>query len=342
MSPEAADRPPVVVIAGPTAAGKTRAAIELALRFGGEIVNADSVQVYRHLDVGTAKPSAAERARVPHHLIDVVTPDVRYDAGRYLVDARAAARRCHERGRAVFLAGGTGLYVRAFLEGLLPGARPDAGLRARLEAEDAAARRAGDPDRLHRRLASLDPDAAARVHPHDARRVIRALELCLLGGRPASEARRRHGFADRPYRALQLVLDPGRDELDRRIDARCARMLEAGLLQEVRRLREMGYGPELRPLQSIGYRHLHPVVDGLDTLANALDAMRRDTRRFARRQRTWWRAVPEAIWMRPEDEDGIAKAVESFLGPRGVAPRAGRASGYPPPERPATRRPPCS
>jgi tRNA dimethylallyltransferase len=309
----------VVVIGGPTAAGKTRVAIDLALRFGGEVVNADSVQVYRYLDAGTAKPTAEDRARVPHHLIDVVTPDVSYSAGRYVGEARAAARRIHERGRLVVLAGGTGLYVRAFLEGLLPGAVPDPERRAGLEAEDAAARRAGDPGRLHRRLAALDPEAAGRIHPSDTRRVIRALEIGALDGGSASEARRRHGFADRPYRALHLVLDPGREELDRRIDARCARMLEAGLLREVRELRALGYGPELRALQSLGYRHLHAVVDGLDTLANALDAMRRDTRRLARRQRTWWRAVPEAVWMHPEDAEGIAKAVEAFLGPRGPA-----------------------
>jgi tRNA dimethylallyltransferase len=307
-----------VVVGGPTAAGKTRVAIDLALRFDGEIVNADSVQVYRHLDVGTAKPSAAERARVPHHLLDVVTPDVPYNAGRYLRDARAAAGRVHTRGRRVILAGGTGLYVRACLEGLIPGATPDAALRARLEAEDAEARRAGEPARLHQQLAELDPEAASRIHPSDARRVVRALELCALGG-PASAARRRHAFADRPYRVLHLVLDPGREELDRRIDARCAHMLDAGLLREVRELSAMGYGPELRPLQAIGYRHLHAVVDGLDTLANVLESMRRDTRRFARRQRTWWRGVPEAVWMHPEDEDGIAKAVEAFLVPRAAA-----------------------
>ncbi len=339
MSRTLDERPPVVVVTGPTAAGKTRAAIDLALRFDGEIVNADSVQVYRHLDVGTAKATPEERARVPHHLLDVVTPDVPYNAGRYLGEARAAARRIHERGKVVILAGGTGLYIRAFLEGLLPGAGSDAELRAGLEAEDAAARHAGDPTRLHRRLAALDPEAAAHTHPHDTRRVIRALELCALGEGLASQARRRHGFADRPYRSLQLALDPGREELDRRIDARCARMLEGGLLQEVRALRERGYGPELRPLQSIGYRHLHPVVDGADTLANALVALRRDTRRFARRQRTWLRGVAEAIWMNPDDAEGLAKAVESFLGSRSPAARADGARGnepcaprYSPPE----------
>jgi len=261
--------PPVVVITGPTAAGKSALALELAERFGGEIVNADSMQVYRYMDIGTAKPGPAERARVPHHLLDAVTPDVPYDAGRYLRDARAAAAQVHGRGAPVLLVGGTGLYIRAFLHGLVSeGGAADPALRARLEAEHARAVAGGDPGRLHRRLGELDPDSAARIHPHDLRRVVRALEILERTGR---------------------------------------------LLQEVRDLYDRGYGPELRPLQSIGYRHMAPVAAGSDTLANALRAMQRDTRRFARRQRTWFRGVPEAQWHHPGDLPGVAKAVEEFL-----------------------------
>jgi len=306
--------PPVVVIAGPTAAGKSALALELAERMGGEIVNADSMQVYRYMDIGTAKPGPAERARVPHHLLDVVTPDVPYDAGRYLRDARAAAAQVHARGAPVLLVGGTGLYIRAFLHGLVSeGGGADPALRARLEAEHARAVAGGDPGRLHRRLGELDPDSAGRIHPHDLRRVIRALEILERTGRPASEVRARQGLADRPYRWLYLVLDPGAAELDPRIDARCRAMVEGGLLQEVRDLYARGYGPELRPLQSIGYRHMAPVAAGSDTLANAVRAMQRDTRRFARRQRTWFRGVPEAQWHHPGDLPGAAKAVEDFL-----------------------------
>src|SRR5690606_22329319 len=245
-------RPPVVVVAGPTAAGKTPAAIELAQRFGGEIVNADSVQVYRYLDIGTAKPTLAERARVPHHLLDVVTPDVPYNAGRYAREARAAAAAIHARGGVVFLTGGTGLYIRAFLEGLIDDGAARPGLREQLECEAQQAARAGDPHRLHRRLAERDPEAARRIHPNDVRRTVRALELALATGTPASRLRAAHGFADRPFRVLYLVLDPGREALDARIDARARAMIEGGLLQECRALRERGYGPELRPLQAIG------------------------------------------------------------------------------------------
>lgn len=303
----------VVVLAGPTPAGKSALAIDLALRFGGEIINADSVQVYRHLDIGTAKPTLEERARVPHHLLDLVRPDEPYDAGRYARDARAAAAAIHGRGAVVLLVGGTGLYVRAFLEGLLADAPADPALRRELEAEAERAAAQGDPQRLHRRLAALDPDAAGVIHPNDLRRVIRALELLERTGRPASALRAAHRFADRPFRVLYLVLDPGVAALDARIDARAQAMIDAGLLRECRWLREQGYGSELRPLQAIGYRHVMPVVDGTDTLAGALEGMRRDTRRFARRQRTWFRGVREAEWRHPGERAAIEKRLAEFL-----------------------------
>jgi tRNA dimethylallyltransferase len=309
----AAPRPPVVVVTGPTSAGKTTLAIELALRFGGEIVNADSMQVYRFMDIGTAKPSPEQRARVPHHLLDVVTPGALYSAGRYAREARAAAAEIQRRGKLVLLVGGTGLYIRAFLEGLLDAGEADPELRAQLEREHARALEQGDPERLHRRLRELDPAAARSIHPRDLRRTLRALEICLRSGIPASQQRREHGFADRPYRSLHLAIDPGRAALDVRIDAYCREMIERGLLQEVRSLRDRGYGPELRPMGALGYRHMQPVVEGRATLADALASMQRDTRGFARRQRTWLRKVPEALWMHPGDRELILKSVEAFL-----------------------------
>jgi len=317
---EGAPRGPVVVLTGPTAAGKSALALELAERFGAEILNADSMQVYRFMDVGTGKPSLAERQRVPHHLFDVVTPKEHYDAARYGRDARRAADAVLAAGRVPFLVGGTGLYIRAFLGGLLDGGGADPERREALEREHERAVRAGEANRLHERLAGLDPEAAARIHPNDVRRVIRALELVGRGEGRVSERRRAHGFADRPYRVLHLALDREREALDARIDARCRRMIEGGLLQEVRDLRERGYGPELRPMRSIGYRHMQPVVEGSDTLVNAQAAMQRDTRRFARRQRTWLRGVPEARWLDAGDHDAVAASVEAFL----ADPDAGR------------------
>jgi tRNA dimethylallyltransferase len=313
MAPSGSTTPQcVVVVTGPTAAGKTSLAIELARRFDAEIVNADSMQVFRFMDIGTSKPTPAQRASVPHHLLDVVTPDVPYSAGRYAVEARAAAANIHERGKLAILTGGTGLYIRAFLEGLIEGAEVDRELREALEREHDAAVRAGDPDRLHRRLAASDPESAARIHPHDARRVVRALEIEARTGVPTSQVRRTHAFGDRPYRTLHLALDMERAALDVRIDARCAEMIEAGLLQEVRALQDRGYGPDLPPMQAIGYRHLLPVARGSDTLTNALPLMQRDTRRFARRQRTWLRAVPDVVWLDPREPRVIFERVEGF------------------------------
>ncbi len=306
-------RAPIVVIAGPTAAGKSALAIALAERWGSEILNADSMQVYRYLDIGTGKPSLVERARVPHHLLDVVTPDVLYDAAQY---ARAARRIADERlaaGKSLFLTGGTGLYIRAFLGGLVSAGGADPEFRERLEREHARAVENGDPERLHRRLLELDREAAWRIHPHDVRRIIRALEIQDREAERSSELRSAHAFSDQPYRALYLVLDPGLEDLDKRIDARCHDMIERGLLREVRHLYTRGYGPGLRPLQAIGYRHMQAVVEGRDTLANALLAMQHDTRRFARRQRTWFRAVRGAHWFRPDESRSIEEIIAHFL-----------------------------
>ena len=329
-----AERPPVVVVTGPTGSGKSALAIELAQRFDGEIINADSMQVFRYMDIGTAKPSLEERAIVPHHLFDVANPDEAYSAGRFEKEAREAARRIHERGRIAFLTGGTGLYIRAFLEGLVETGRADRGLRERLEAEQAKAAEAGDPERLHRRLAKADPKAAEKIHPNDLRRTIRALEILEQSGQPASSVRSEHAFRDRPFRSLHLSIDPGREPLSERIDRRAEAMIEAGLLREVRSLRERGYGADLRPMQAIGYRHIQPVVDGADTLVNALEAMKADTRRFARRQRTWIRAIPEAQWFPPEASAAVHGAVEQFLAGEAesepsAAPSASTPSGKP-------------
>jgi len=305
-------RPPVLVVTGPTATGKTPLAIEIARRFGGEILNADSMQVYRCMDIGTAKPTAEQRAQAPHHLLDVVTPDVPYSAGRYAEAAHRTAAAIRARDHLPILAGGTGLYIRAFLEGLIPTGPPDQELRAEIEAEQAAATAAGDPHRLHRRLEELDPESAARIHPNDARRITRALEI-VRASKSASRVRAAHAFRDRPYRVLHLALVLDRATLDARIDARCKAMIDAGLLQEMRELALRGYGPELRPMQSIGYRHMVPVLQGSDILPNALAAMQRDTRRFARRQLTWLRGVPERVEVDAQRPDAIFARVERFL-----------------------------
>ena len=313
-----AQREAVIVVGGPTASGKTALAIELALRFDGEIVNADSMQIYRGMDIGTAKPSLAERARVPHHLLDIAAPDEAYHASRFADDAAQAIAAIRGRGRVPFLVGGTGLYIRAALYGLTSGVGRNLAFREALEAEHQRAASAGDPARLHRRLAEVDRESAARLHPNDRVRIIRALEIHAATGRSATEVLRGSTPSAR-YESLYLAVDPGREELSARIDSRCEAMIAGGLLQEVRALRERGYGAELSSMRAIGYRHMQPVIDGQETLANVLEAMKRDTRQFARRQRTWLRGEPTAILVKPEDARAIASRVAEFLSARAAA-----------------------
>lgn len=313
QQPPVSERPPVVVVTGPTGSGKSALAIELAERYNGEIVNADSMQVFRYMDIGTAKPTPEERLRVPHHLFDVANPDENYSAGRYVKDARAAAEMIHGRGRVVFLVGGTGLYIRAFLDGLIETGTVNPGLRKRLEDEQAKAVAEGDPTKLHRRLSEFDVQAASKIHPNDVRRTVRALEILEQKGERASDVREAHGFGDSPFRVLHLCIDPGREILNERIAQRAEEMVAAGLLREVRDLRERGYAADARPMQAIGYRHMQPVVDGSDTLVNATEAIKSDTRKFARRQRTWVRPLPNVHWHEPSDAEAIFDRVGRFL-----------------------------
>ena len=298
-------RGPVVVVTGPTASGKSSLAVALCQQFGGEIVNADSMQVYRYMDIGTAKPSAEERAAVPHHVFDVVSPAVRYSAGRYAARARTAAAAIHARGRARGLNGRDG-PVHPSLSGWAHrrGRRRSRGSSELWRRNTRRHWREEDAGRLHRRLEATDPEAARRIHPNDARRVIRALEIQAVAGEQASSLRARHAFADRPYPCLHMALDPGREELNARIDARCEGMIEQGLLQEVRALRARGFDATLASMRAIGYRHINPVADGVDTLPNALAEMQRDTRQFARRQRTWLRSVSDVRWFSPAGSPG--------------------------------------
>jgi len=297
------------VVAGPTASGKSALALEIAERFGGEIVNADSRQIYRHMDIGTAKPTAEERARVPHHLLDVADPDDVFDAARYRDLARAAVSDVAARGRLPIIVGGTGLYVRALRLGLFRAPPASPPLRHALEALE---RRA--PGSLFRWCARLDPAVAARVHRNDRVRVVRALEVALLTGEPISVQQRRHGFEERLGESLFWVIDPGTDELRRRIESRCAAMFAGGLIGEVRALWQRGYGPRLAALRSIGYREATSVLSGERSIEQATVDLVQSTQRFAKRQRTWFRAEHEATWLHPEkDRPRMTEALRAFL-----------------------------
>jgi tRNA dimethylallyltransferase len=300
--PPVADAIPLLAILGPTGIGKTRLAVALAEHWPIEVVGVDSRQVYRRMDIGTGKPTAAERRAVRHHLLDVVEPDERYDAARFVWDAAGAIEAIRARGRWPVLVGGTGLYYRALVRGLLPRPPADPVLRARLRAEAAAE----GPEALHRRLSAVDPDSAAVVHPRDTLRVSRALEVVLQTGRPA--VRRGAGdWAEGPaegrYRVVAVGLTAPRRGLHAALDARVDRMLADGLLEEVTALVDAGFSLALPSMQGIGYRHLTPVVRGREGFEAGVAAMKRDTRRYAKRQLTWFAREPALSWVETEPGD---------------------------------------
>jgi tRNA dimethylallyltransferase len=273
----------LIAIVGPTAAGKTAISLELAQALNGEIISADSRQVYRMMDIGTAKPTPQERARVPHHLIDILDPDVRLTLAEFQQMAYEAIDAVLARNRTPFLVGGTGQYVWAVLEGWqIPRVPPDPTLRAELEAFTEA----HGSEALHARLASEDPRAAQSIDHHNVRRVIRALEVCIKAGRPITELQRR---VPPPYDRYIVGLTCPREELYRRIDARVDAMMEAGLLREVERLVAAGYGWNLSSMTGLGYAQLGKVLRGETTLEEAVSEIKVQTHRFVRQQATWFR-----------------------------------------------------
>jgi tRNA dimethylallyltransferase len=313
---EATERPRLAVIVGPTGAGKSRLALDLAGAIGAEVVSADSQQVYRGMDIGTGKVSPAERAAVPHHLLDVIDPDQEMTAARFVELADAAIAGAAARGAPVVVAGGTGLYVRALLLGLFAGPAGDPALRSRLTEEAAAL---GGAPALWQRLAARDPDAAARIERNDLRRIIRALEVLELTGSTMSEHQRRHDHRHveprYPARVVGLC-PPDRAELYRRIDERVDRMMDQGLLDEVRALRQAGYGPELRSQAAIGYAELHRHLDGALALPAAVELAKRNSRRYARRQLSWYRGDAKVAWHPDPSAVAIADLERYLLGPR--------------------------
>jgi len=299
-------KPKIVIILGPTAVGKTDLSLDLASEFNGEIVSADSMQVYRHLDIGTSKPSPQERKRVPHHLIDVVNPDEEFSAARFNETAGGIIGALEGR-KAVFVVGGTGLYVRALTGGLIEGPAADLrrSYREAMEREDR--------ERLHGRLRLLDPRAAERIHPRDRVRIVRALETAELTGEPISEKQRRHGFRDVRYETLKIGLYRDREELYRRIDSRAAQMVEEGLAGETEKILGMGYHEKLKPLQTLGYRYFIRYLKGGMALEEALRSMQRDTRHYARRQMTWFRAEAGIEWFHPSEAEAVRTRIAGFL-----------------------------
>jgi tRNA dimethylallyltransferase len=274
-------KPKVIVICGPTALGKTSTAIHLAKHFDGEIIGADSMQIYRYMDIGTAKPTLDEQARVELHEQKIIS----------------------------FVVGGTGLYIKALLHGLFKTEASDSDIRGRLKAEVQSFGSAY----LYKRLCRQDPDTAKKIHPNDTYRIMRALEVYALTGKTLSELHHAHGFKDIPFVVLKIGLHINREILYDRINKRVEIMINSGFVNEVKRLLAMGYSPELKSMQSIGYRHIVNFIEGHCTWDETVKTLKRDTRRYAKRQMTWFKADPEVIWKEPEALEDIKGSIKKFL-----------------------------
>ncbi|MEX2299685.1 MAG: tRNA (adenosine(37)-N6)-dimethylallyltransferase MiaA [Bryobacterales bacterium] len=306
---------PLVAVLGPTASGKSELGLAIAERFRGEVVNFDSVQVYRGFDIGAAKLPPDQRRGIPHHALDIVDATEVFTAGDYARQARLTLAEIRERSRLPVLVGGTGFYLRALLDGLFRGPERDETLRRRLE-QRSAERPAGY---LHRVLLRLDAASARRIHPNDTPKLTRAIEVCLLGKRPMSELWGQGREPLQGFRVLRVGLDPGRERLLERIELRTARIFECGLIEETRRLLQSGVARSARPFSALGYCEALAHLDGKLSLAQAIELTARMTRRYAKRQMTWFRREPGVEWFRGfGDEPELQRQVVHWLGAQGA------------------------
>ncbi|MBU4316231.1 MAG: tRNA (adenosine(37)-N6)-dimethylallyltransferase MiaA [Proteobacteria bacterium] len=301
------EKPKIIVLCGPTAVGKTATAIAVAKALGGEIINADSVQIYRQMDIGTAKPTPAERQAAPHHMIDILDPDEPFDANLFAEQAHGIICGLHARGIFPIVSGGTGFYIKALCQGLFRSDPVDRTIRDRLKLE---AEQKG-LDHLYHRLKDVDPETAGILHPHDGYRILRALEVYEAMGIPISRYRQSHGFASEPYEVLKIGLDMDRDLLYGRIDKRVDAMLEEGLEMEVRGLLEKGYSRAMKSMQTIGYRHMVEYIGREIPGEEMIRTLKRDSRRYAKRQLTWFRKDGAVNWVKAGNLDGILSLVKA-------------------------------
>jgi tRNA dimethylallyltransferase len=303
----------ILVICGPTASGKSDLALRLAHTLDGEIINADSMQVYRGMDIGTAKPATEQRVKIPHHLIDIVRPDQSFSAADFAEAAEKAIREINSRGKRAIVVGGTGLYIRALLKGLVDSPAGTEEVRQELQTE---ARQRGNPAMLEE-LRQVDPESAERIHPNNMVRIIRALEVFRTTGITLSRYQQEHGFSGQRYNSLQIGIHVERQLLYDRIDERVSQMLEQGLLQEVQQLLNAGYGTESKAMRAIGYKELIAHLDGEYGLDEAIRLIKRDTRHYAKRQLTWFNADKDILWLEyPEKFDTILNHAIEFFEPR--------------------------
>ena len=302
-------KPKIIIICGPTALGKTSTAINLAGTFNGEIIGADSMQIYRYMDIGTAKPTTGEQSCVAHHMIDLVDPNEHFDARKFAEMAHEKIMKLYARGVTPFVVGGTGLYIKALVQGLFKAGPSDTHVRERLQEQ---ARICGS-DLLYQRLIRHDPDTAERIHPNDTYRIIRALEVHELTGKTITVFQREHGFKDNRFRVLKIGLRINREVLYDRINNRVDAMIDSGFLNEVKGLLGMGYSDDLKSMQSIGYRHLVDFIKGRCSWDETMRTLKRDTRRYAKRQLTWFKADPAIVWREPGQLREIRQLIKKFL-----------------------------
>ena len=302
-------KPKIIIICGPTALGKTATAMGLADTFNGEIVGDDSMQVYKYMDIGTAKPTRDEQSRVTHHMIDIVVPDEHFDTKAYARLAREKVMELNSQGITPFIVGGTGLYIKALVHGLFEAGASDPRIRNRLKEE---AQIYGSAF-LHQRLSRKDPDTAKKIHPNDAYRIIRALEVYESTGKTMTQLHREHSFKDNPFDFLKIGLHINRDILYDRINRRVDAMIDTGLVGEVTGLLEMGCASHLKSMQSIGYRHMVDFIQGRCEWNETVRTLKQDTRRYAKRQLTWFKADPDLIWAEPEQVSEIRDLIKKFL-----------------------------
>jgi tRNA dimethylallyltransferase len=299
---------PLVIINSPTATGKTELALNLAVEFGGEIISADSMQVYRYLDIGTAKPTMDERKGIKHHLIDVVNPDEEFNAALFAETARKIISNLTEEGKPVFVVGGTGLYIRALLKGIIDTPDVDENIRNHYR----KLRDTQGKKYLYDLLLQRDAAAAAQINPNDSVRPIRALDVLEQTGESITVKQKKHSFADTPYKTYKIGLQIDRKELKQRIETRTDKMITAGLLDEVKSVLAIGYNENLKPLQSLGYKQITGFLSNKYDLKSCVDLIKRDTWQYARRQKTWFAADKEINWFSPDSFQEIYKNVRKF------------------------------
>ena len=301
-------KPFVLAVAGPTASGKSELAIRLAQKLDGEIVCMDSMQIYRRMDIGTAKPTAEEQALIPHHMLDIVEPTASYAVADYASDAEKVIAEIISRGKLPILTGGTGLYLKALMHGLtLGGAGGDEKIRERL---NAIAQEENGKLILHQRLCEVDPLSGAKLHPNDVRRVVRALEVYELTGTPISQ--QKQDEPERPFEILPLAIDMPRDMLYSRLEKRVQQMMSMGLLDEVRALLREGVDAGMQSMQGIGYKELIPVAEGHEKLDKAVWQIVLNTRHYAKRQGTWLRTEPKIVWISGSTEERMQQALRAM------------------------------